>query len=62
MSEQKFEPVPQDFNFSEAEKECIRFWKDNRVYHKSLEQREGAERFVFYEGPPTANGMPHPGH
>ncbi|HOD52708.1 MAG TPA: class I tRNA ligase family protein, partial [Candidatus Hydrogenedentes bacterium] len=62
MSDHAFEPVPSPFNFSEAEKDIIRFWKENRIYHKSLEARKGAPEFVFYEGPPTANGMPHPGH
>ena len=43
---------------------CIRdrFWKQQGIYEKTLAAREGAENFVFYEGPPTANGMPHPGH
>jgi len=62
MSKQGFEPVPQSFNFAEAEHEILQFWKEQDIYHKSLRQREGAEPFVFYEGPPTANGMPHPGH
>ncbi|GIW96847.1 MAG: isoleucine--tRNA ligase [Pirellulaceae bacterium] len=38
------------------------FGKKRSIYAKSLEQRRGAPRFVFYEGPPTANGLPHPGH
>ncbi len=62
MSDHAFEPVPSSFNFSEAEKDVIGFWKNNRIYQKSLEARAGSPRFVFYEGPPTANGMPHPGH
>ncbi len=39
-----------------------RYWKESGVFQKSLAQREGAPGFVFYEGPPTANGKPHPGH
>jgi len=62
MSNDAFEPVPSPFNFSQAEKDIIAFWKEHGTYHKSLEQRKDAPRFVFYEGPPTANGMPHPGH
>lgn len=62
MSKNVFDPVPSPFNFAEAEHAIIRFWKDHETYHKSLKQREGAPPFVFYEGPPTANGMPHPGH
>ncbi len=40
----------------------IDFWNKNRIYEKSLEQRREGKPFVFYEGPPTANGLPHPGH
>ena len=40
----------------------LRFWKESGIYEKTLAQRAGAPKFVFYEGPPTANGMPHPGH
>jgi len=62
MSENIFDPVPTPFNFSASEKEINKFWKQNRVYQKSLEARKGGPRFIFYEGPPTANGLPHPGH
>ena len=62
MSKEAFEPVPSPFNFSQAEQDTIAFWKEHQTYHKSLEQRKDAPRFVFFEGPPTANGMPHPGH
>ncbi len=62
MSDQAFEPVPSPFNFAKAEHEVIAYWKENQIYHQSLKQRADAPRFVFYEGPPTANGMPHPGH
>ena len=62
MSNPIFEPVPTPFSFSAAEHDIVKFWKDRQVYHKSLEQRHSAPPFVFYEGPPTANGMPHPGH
>ena len=40
----------------------IAFWNERNIYEKSLQKRQGAEKFVFYEGPPTANGLPHPGH
>ncbi|HSW47190.1 MAG TPA: isoleucine--tRNA ligase, partial [Phycisphaerae bacterium] len=42
--------------------EVLKFWEQHRIYEKSLEQRQGGPPFVFYEGPPTANGLPHPGH
>jgi isoleucyl-tRNA synthetase len=57
-----FEPLPPDFDFPTAEKRVREFWNRNDVFGESLRRREGAPRFVFYEGPPTANGMPHPGH
>ncbi len=57
-----FRPVPASVRFPELELEILRFWKDRQIYKKSLEARSGAPKFVFYEGPPTANGMPHPGH
>ena len=62
MSKPAFEPVQQPFNFSKAEEAIIQFWKSREIYHQSLKQRTGAKPFVFYEGPPTANGLPHPGH
>ena len=39
-------------------KEVLKFWEDNNVFEKSIETREGKPQFVFYEGPPSANGMP----
>ena len=48
--------------FPELEARVARFWKERGIYQKSLAQRADAPRFVFFEGPPTANGMPHPGH
>src|SRR3954453_21804985 len=57
-----FQPVEPNANFPQQELAIGKFWKKNRIYEKSLEQRAGAPPFVFYEGPPTANGMPHPGH
>ncbi len=57
-----FESVEGSVRFPALEAEILEFWKDHRIYEKSLQRRAGAPRFVFYEGPPTANGMPHPGH
>jgi len=59
-----FQPVPANASFPRLEEEVLRFWKERGIYEKSLENRRGsgAPEFVFYEGPPTANGMPHPGH
>jgi isoleucyl-tRNA synthetase len=49
-------------NLPQIEMGILNFWKENDIYGKTLEAREGAPKFVFYEGPPTANGKPHPGH
>src|SRR6202046_4529627 len=45
-------------NQPEIEKEILKFWKENKIFERSVSEREGAEPFVFYEGPPSANGMP----
>ena len=57
-----FESVSNNVKFPELEERILEFWNERRIYEQSLERRTGAPRFVFYEGPPTANGMPHPGH
>jgi isoleucyl-tRNA synthetase len=57
-----FEPVDSSVSFPHLEEEIGRFWKDNKIYEKSLAARAARPAFVFYEGPPTANGLPHPGH
>ncbi len=57
-----FEPVANTINFSKQEESILTLWKDRQIYEKSLSRRSGSPEFVFYEGPPTANGMPHPGH
>jgi isoleucyl-tRNA synthetase len=50
------------FDFKKTEERIRDFWKSGQIFEKSLDQRKDAERFVFYEGPPTANGKPHIGH
>ncbi|MBM4391448.1 MAG: isoleucine--tRNA ligase, partial [Deltaproteobacteria bacterium] len=47
---------------AELEAEILAFWKNARIFEKSLALRRDSPAFVFYEGPPTANGMPHNGH
>jgi isoleucyl-tRNA synthetase len=46
----------------EKENEILEFWEKEHIFQKSITNREGAKKFVFFEGPPTANGTPHPGH
>jgi isoleucyl-tRNA synthetase len=45
-------------NLVEVDKEILAFWKDQNVFEKSITSREGKPNFVFYEGPPSANGLP----
>jgi isoleucyl-tRNA synthetase len=45
-------------DFPAFEEEILRFWEEHRIFEQSVSNREGAESFVFYEGPPSANGMP----
>lgn len=45
-------------NLSDVNKEILLLWKERDIFHKSIETREGKPSFVFYEGPPSANGMP----
>ena len=57
-----YEKVSSDMNFVEREKEVEKFWKENNVFEKSIENRKQGETYTFYDGPPTANGKPHIGH
>ena len=54
--------LPTKLSFPEMEKDIIRFWEEDKTFEKSVENRRGAEEFVFYDGPPFANGLPHYGH
>lgn len=49
-------------DFVEVEKEVLKFWEENQTFEKSVHNRDGAAEFVFYDGPPFANGTPHYGH
>ena len=49
-------------NFVAREKEVEKFWDENHIFEKSIEEREGCPEYIFYDGPPTANGKPHIGH
>ena len=57
-----FERVENSVSFPRLEESILGFWKERQIYEKSLAARQDAKPFVFYEGPPTANGLPHPGH
>lgn len=57
-----FESVSTNLGFVDREKKTLEFWKENHIFEKSMEQREGSRVYTFYDGPPTANGKPHIGH
>ena len=53
-----FKKVNSKIDFPQLEKDILRYWKEHKIFDKSVEAREGSKRYVFYEGPPTANGSP----
>ena len=57
-----YQKVSTDMNFVEREKKVEKFWEENHIFQKSMEIREGNPEYMFYDGPPTANGKPHIGH
>ena len=57
-----YNKVSTNMNFVEREKEIEKFWRDNDIFRKSMENRKEGETYTFYDGPPTANGKPHIGH
>jgi isoleucyl-tRNA synthetase len=58
----RFEPIDQNESFPQMEERVLARWREADVFHASLEQRKDAPRWVFYEGPPTANGRPGSHH
>ena len=57
-----YEKVSPNLNFVEREKAVLDFWKENKIFERSIETRKGCPTYTFYDGPPTANGKPHIGH
>jgi len=57
-----FKKVDTNMNFVEREREVEEFWKREDIFEKSIEEHKGDNSYVFYDGPPTANGKPHIGH
>jgi hypothetical protein len=62
MSGPPFERVSSELDFPAEEAEILRFWKERSIFEKTLSKPAPNGNFVFYEGPPTANGLPHNGH
>lgn len=57
-----YKKVDTNLNFVDREKQTLAFWKENKIFEKSMENRKDGEIYTFYDGPPTANGKPHIGH
>ena len=57
-----YDKVSPNLNFVEREKKTKKFWEDNHIFQKSIDERKEGEVYTFYDGPPTANGKPHIGH
>ncbi|MDP6824710.1 MAG: isoleucine--tRNA ligase [Dehalococcoidales bacterium] len=53
-----FQPVSSQINLPQVEEKILDWWRQNNIFKRSIDQRRGGTRFVFYEGPPTANGSP----
>ena len=54
--------LSQKYNPKDVEEKIQKFWIENDIFKKSIEQRKDCKQYIFLEGPPTANGLPHPGH
>jgi isoleucyl-tRNA synthetase len=57
-----FDPVSSKTDLAALERETLAFWKERRIFEKSVEQRKDGERYIFHDGPPFATGLPHYGH
>ncbi|MBD3360779.1 isoleucine--tRNA ligase [Candidatus Peregrinibacteria bacterium] len=57
-----FKKVDPKQSFPEIEKKILKYWEKNKIFDKSVEQRKNNEKYVFFDGPPFANGLPHYGH
>ncbi len=57
-----YQKVSTDLNFVDREKKIEKFWEENKIFEKSMDDRKKGPTYIFYDGPPTANGKPHIGH
>ena len=57
-----YQKVDTNLNFVDREKAIEKFWEENDIFRKSMENRKEGKTYTFYDGPPTANGKPHIGH
>ena len=57
-----YEKVSTKLDFTSREEKVLKFWKENEIFEKSIEEKKDLPTYTFYDGPPTANGKPHSGH
>ena len=62
LQEQRFPKVDTSYNFAKQEQGVLRFWEARDIFTQSLAKSAPQGNYVFFEGPPTANALPHPGH
>lgn len=60
--EREAAPQTENFSFSQAEKNILKFWQEKDIFKKSLEKTKMGKNYIFYDGPPFATGLPHHGH
>jgi isoleucyl-tRNA synthetase len=57
-----FQDVPANINLNQLEEKILQFWQEQQIFQKSINQRSADNEYIFYDGPPFANGLPHYGH
>ncbi len=57
-----FQPVNPKKSFPQIEHDQLGFWEEKKIFEKSVTNRKGRKKYVFFDGPPFANGLPHYGH
>ena len=57
-----FRPISSSISFPQEEHRILKIWKEGNIFQRSVDQRSAEDRFVFYDGPPFATGLPHYGH
>ena len=60
--ERETAPQTENFSFSQAERNILKFWQEKEIFKKSLEKTKQGKNYIFYDGPPFATGLPHHGH
>ncbi len=61
-TDKPFTPVSSQVSFPELEETILKFWEDQKIFEKSVQNSAQTKKFSFYDGPPFATGLPHYGH